>query len=148
MGRTGPRPSPTRRFDLGVHQATISVVASPAVAAQIEYAKAEATAIPTNGIATVHALVEELIERGELSGTEIDAIISHQIALRISRRYGKRPRSDLDSSSRLLRAGRTQPIAYIRRRLNLPRPPEQQLPSRAAWRLSLGCFLKSFSFFR
>ncbi len=57
------------------------MVASPAVAALIAYARAEATALLSSNIEIVHALVEALIEHGTLSGAEIDTIIAHQVAL-------------------------------------------------------------------
>jgi hypothetical protein len=62
--------------------ARISVAASPAVEALINYAAAEATALLTANRDMVDALVEALIEAGELSGKRVDEIISECVAAR------------------------------------------------------------------
>jgi hypothetical protein len=56
--------------------ARIAVAASPAVEALISYAVAEATALLTSNRDILDALVEVLIEAGELSGEQVDEIIS------------------------------------------------------------------------
>jgi hypothetical protein len=60
--------------------ARIAVAASPAVAALLAYCEAEAKALILANIEIVHALVEALIERGILTGDEIDAIIAREVA--------------------------------------------------------------------
>jgi hypothetical protein len=62
--------------------ARIAVAASPAVEALINYAAAEATALLTANRDMVDALVEALIEAGELSGTRVDEIISECVTAR------------------------------------------------------------------
>jgi hypothetical protein len=61
----------------------ITVAAQPAVAALLKYCEAEATALIRENITIVRALVEALIERGTLSGEQVDAIISHGVASRL-----------------------------------------------------------------
>jgi len=60
--------------------AKVAVAASPAVAALIAYCEAEAAALIRANIEIVHALVEALIERGILTGDEIDTIIAREVA--------------------------------------------------------------------
>jgi hypothetical protein len=62
--------------------ARVACAASPAVAALIEYCEAEAAALIRENIEIVQALVEALIETGSLSGDQIDAIISREVAMR------------------------------------------------------------------
>jgi hypothetical protein len=62
--------------------ARVAVAASPAVEALISYAVAEATALLTSNRDILDALVEALIEAGELSGERVDKIISDIIAAR------------------------------------------------------------------
>jgi len=62
--------------------AKVAVAASPAVAALIAYCEAEAAALIRANIEIVQALVEALIERGILTGDEIDAIIAREIAVK------------------------------------------------------------------
>jgi hypothetical protein len=62
--------------------ARIAVAASPAVEALINYAAAEATALLTANRDMVDALVEALIDAGELSGTRVDEIISECVVAR------------------------------------------------------------------
>jgi hypothetical protein len=62
--------------------ARIAAVASPAVDALIAYAAAEATALLTSNPDIVKALVEALIEAGELGGARVDEIISECVAAR------------------------------------------------------------------
>jgi hypothetical protein len=52
------------------------LAASPAVEALISYAVAEATALLTSNRDILDALVEALIEAGQLSGERVDEIIS------------------------------------------------------------------------
>jgi hypothetical protein len=56
--------------------------ASPAVAALISYAEAEAAALLTQNLDIVKALVEELIEAGTLTGDRVDEIISAGVVVR------------------------------------------------------------------
>jgi hypothetical protein len=69
-------------FDEARAFAKVTVFASPAVAAMIEYAKAEATAIITSNIDIARALVEALEKAGVLSGERVDEIIADTIAAR------------------------------------------------------------------
>jgi hypothetical protein len=46
------------------------------------YCEAEATALLKANLEIVNALVEALIERGMLTGVEVDTIIAHQVAMR------------------------------------------------------------------
>jgi hypothetical protein len=62
--------------------ARIAVAAQPAVKALIEYCEAEATALLKANLDIVTALVEALIENGTLSGTMVDEIIAHELAMR------------------------------------------------------------------
>jgi hypothetical protein len=62
--------------------ARIAVAASPAVEALISYAVAEANALLTSNRDILDALVEALIEAGELSGERVDEIIAATIATR------------------------------------------------------------------
>jgi hypothetical protein len=62
--------------------ARVSVAASPAVEALISYAVAEANALLTSNRDILDALVEALIEAGELSGERVDEIISECIFAR------------------------------------------------------------------
>jgi hypothetical protein len=62
--------------------ARIAVAASPAVEALIGYAVAEATALLTSNRDILDALVEALIEAGELSGERVDEIISDCVTRR------------------------------------------------------------------
>jgi hypothetical protein len=62
--------------------ARIAVAAQPAVAAMVAYAEAEATALLRANLDIVAALVEALVEHGTLSGTMVDDIISHEVAMR------------------------------------------------------------------
>jgi hypothetical protein len=62
--------------------ARVAVAASPAVEALVGYAVAEATALLTSNRDILDALVEALIEAGELSGDRVDEIISDIIATR------------------------------------------------------------------
>jgi hypothetical protein len=57
-----------------------SVAASPAFAELLKYCEAEAEALIRANIEIVHALVEALIERGILTGEEIDTIIAQTIS--------------------------------------------------------------------
>jgi hypothetical protein len=65
-------------FDEARAFARITVIASPAVEAMIQYAKAEATAIITANLDIARALVEA----GQLSGDQVDIIIADAIAAR------------------------------------------------------------------
>jgi hypothetical protein len=69
-------------FDEAKAFAKITVIAKPAVAAMIEYAKAESRAIISENLDIAHALVEALIDAGELSGEQVDTIIADAIAAR------------------------------------------------------------------
>jgi hypothetical protein len=62
--------------------ARIAVAAQPAVAALIAYCRAEATALLTENRDILDALVEALIEAGELSGERVDEIISDCVTRR------------------------------------------------------------------
>jgi hypothetical protein len=62
--------------------ARVAVAASPAVEALIGYAVAEANALLTSNRDILDALVEALIEAGELSGERVDEIISDCVAAR------------------------------------------------------------------
>ena len=62
--------------------AKVAVAASPAVAALIKYCEAEAAALIRANIDIVRALVEELIERGILTGDQIDVIIAREVAVK------------------------------------------------------------------
>jgi hypothetical protein len=62
--------------------ARVAVACSPAVEAMIEYAKAEASALLTSNRDILDALVEALIEAGELIGEQVDQIISGCVAKR------------------------------------------------------------------
>jgi hypothetical protein len=57
--------------------------ASPAVAALVRYAEAEARALLLANRDIVDALVEALIERGALSGDQVDETISQVVAMRL-----------------------------------------------------------------
>src|SRR5205807_2880884 len=70
--------------------AKIAVAAQPAVKALIAYAEAEATALLQANLDIVNALVEALIERGTLTGDEVDAIIWRELAMRSMRQEHKR----------------------------------------------------------
>ena len=48
----------------------------------MEYCEAEAAALIRASIEIVHALVEALIERGTLTGDEIDVIIAREVAVK------------------------------------------------------------------
>jgi hypothetical protein len=61
--------------------ARVAVAATPAVAALLAYCEAEAAALIRANIELVHALVEALIERGILTGDEIDTIIARTISM-------------------------------------------------------------------
>ena len=52
------------------------------VAALIKYCEAEAAALIRANIDIVRALVEELIERGILTGDQIDVIIAREVAVK------------------------------------------------------------------
>jgi hypothetical protein len=69
-------------FVLAAAFGRIAVAAQPAVVALIEYCSAEATALLRTNLDIVNALVAALVERGTLSGSEVDAIISHEVAMR------------------------------------------------------------------
>lgn len=69
-------------LDEAVAFARVAVVARPAVAALLEYCRAEATAIITDNLDVARALVEALEEVGVLSGEQVDQIISNAIAYR------------------------------------------------------------------
>jgi hypothetical protein len=69
-------------FDEAAAFAKITVIAKPAVAALIEYAKAEATAIISANLDIAHALVAALEKAGQLSGDQVDEIISECVAKR------------------------------------------------------------------
>jgi len=62
--------------------AGVACAASPAVAALVAYAESEAHALLSDNTDILRDLVEALIERGTLSGDEVDTIIEHRIALR------------------------------------------------------------------
>jgi hypothetical protein len=62
--------------------ARVAVAASPAVEALISYAFAESTALLAENRDMLDALVEALIEAGELSGERVDEIISACVAAR------------------------------------------------------------------
>jgi hypothetical protein len=62
--------------------AKITVIASPAVAAMVAYAVAEATAILSANIDVAKALVDALETAGVLSGEQVDMIIAGAIAAR------------------------------------------------------------------
>jgi hypothetical protein len=62
--------------------AKLTVFASPAVKALTNYAAVEAQALLTANRDMVDALVEALIETGELSGGRVDAIISETVTAR------------------------------------------------------------------
>jgi hypothetical protein len=62
--------------------ARIAVAASPAVEALVAYCRAEATALLTDNRDMVDALVEALIEAGELNGERVDEIISECVTAR------------------------------------------------------------------
>jgi hypothetical protein len=62
--------------------AKITVIAGPAVAAMVSYAKAEANAILSANIDIAQALVEALEKAGVLSGEQVDMIIAGAIAAR------------------------------------------------------------------
>jgi hypothetical protein len=70
--------------------ARIAVAAQPAVAALIQYCRAEATALLTANRDILDALVEALIERGTLDGAEVDAIIADAVAARAAKAEGVR----------------------------------------------------------
>lgn len=61
--------------------ARVAVAASPATAALIQYAVAEATALLSQNIGIVHSLVEALIAKGVLFTDEINAIIADGVAV-------------------------------------------------------------------
>jgi hypothetical protein len=54
--------------------------ASPAVQALLKYCEAEANALIRANFSIVRALVEELIRVGKMSGDEVDAVISREVA--------------------------------------------------------------------
>jgi hypothetical protein len=62
--------------------ARVAVAAQPAVKALVAYCRAEATALLTANRDMVDALVEALIEVGELSGERVDEIISECVSVR------------------------------------------------------------------
>jgi hypothetical protein len=62
--------------------ARVAVACSPAVEALINYAAAEATALLTSNRDILDALVEALIEAGELSGDQVNEIIAACVAAR------------------------------------------------------------------
>jgi hypothetical protein len=61
----------------------ITVAAQSAVAALLKYCEAEASSLILEHIVIVRALVEALIERGTLSGDQVDEIISQSVAARL-----------------------------------------------------------------
>jgi hypothetical protein len=65
--------------------ARVAVAASPAAASLVAYCEAEATALLTANRDMVEALVEVLIEAGELSGARVDEIISECVAVRAAK---------------------------------------------------------------
>jgi hypothetical protein len=80
--------------------AKITVIASPAVAAMIGYAKAEADAILSANLDIAQALVGALEKAGVLSGEQVDQIIANIIAARAAeaervRRADWRQRGDV-----------------------------------------------------
>jgi hypothetical protein len=83
--------------------ARVAVAASPAVEALINYAAAEATALLTANRDMVDALVEALIEAGELSGKRVDEIISECVTRRSAETERKR-RDDWDRRQEAARA--------------------------------------------
>jgi hypothetical protein len=60
--------------------ARVACAAPPAVKALIEYCEAEATALLKSNLGIVRALVDALIERGTLTGAEVDAVIERAVA--------------------------------------------------------------------
>jgi hypothetical protein len=62
--------------------ARVAVAAQPAVKALVAYCSCEATALLTASRDMVDALVEALIEAGELSGERVDEIISNCVTAR------------------------------------------------------------------
>jgi hypothetical protein len=72
-------------FDEAKAFAKITVFASPAVQALIEYAKAEASAIINANLDIAHALVAALEKAGQLSGEQVDEIIADTVAARAAK---------------------------------------------------------------
>jgi hypothetical protein len=70
--------------------ARVAVAAQPAVKALVAYCRAEATAVLTGNRDMVDALVEALIEVGELSGERVDEIISDCVSVRSAETERKR----------------------------------------------------------
>jgi hypothetical protein len=62
--------------------AGIAVAGQPAVASLLSYCRAEAQALLQGNVDILRALVEALIDRGTLTGDQVDAVISHEVAMR------------------------------------------------------------------
>jgi hypothetical protein len=102
--------------------ARVAVAAAPATIALLAYCKAEAVALLTQNRDCLDALVEALIEHGELSGSEVDAVISGAVGARLMATEVKR-RVEWAAAEQRAAAFNRQAVPLVRSEAAIPTFP-------------------------